>query len=51
MFDHLHQIDADAVLKPFNLTYLGLVLLQDEASTSRVNQGSHKQKSTVPQNR
>ena len=39
MFNHLHQIEA--VLKPFDSTYLGL---NDEASIGRVNQGTHKQK-------
>ena len=40
----MHQIEAE--IKPFNLTYLDLFLLQDEASIRRVIQGTHKQKSS-----
>ena len=41
MLNTLHQIEVK--IKPFNSTYLGLVLLEDEASIGRVNQGQHKQ--------
>ena len=44
MLNNLHQIEAE--IKPFNSTYLGLIVLQDEASIGRVNQRTHKQKSS-----
>ena len=44
MLKNLHQIEVE--IKPFNLTYLGMVVLKDEASIGRINQGTHKQKSS-----
>ena len=44
MLNNLHQIQTE--IKPFNLTYLDLFLLHDEASIGRVIQGTHKQKSS-----
>ena len=44
MLNNLHQIKAE--IKPFNLTYLDLFLIQDEVSIGRVIQGTHKQKSS-----
>ena len=45
MLNQICQIEAE--IKPFFSTYLGLVLLEDEASIGRVNKGTHKQKSSL----